>query len=101
MTELSDLLMWATTAGAGVLAYFLMDEIAALIVLGPKLKRFVSFAMTGIIALAAWGLQILMAYAEAPVGWRSWIEAIVSIVAAAIVVAQGVHGLRDLPNQRY
>ncbi len=100
MTELSDILLWVTTAGAGVLSYWLMEEIEALAALAPKLKRFVSFGLTGVIALAAWGLQLVMAYVPAPVGWRSWVEAVVAIVAAAIVVAQGVHGARDLSSQR-
>ena len=100
MTELADILLWVTTAGAGVLAYYLMEEVEALKALAPKVKRFASFGLTGAIALAAWGAQLVMAYVTAPVGWRGWVEAVVAIVAAAIVVAQGVHGVRDLSNQR-
>ena len=99
MTGLSEILVWVTTAGAGVLAYWLMEEIDWLAQLAPQPKRFVSFALTGAIALAAWGVQIVMAYAQAPVGWRGWIEAAIAIAAAAIAVAQGVHGVRDLPSE--
>ncbi len=101
MTELREILVWVTTAGAGVLAYWLVEEVAWLAQLAPKAKRFASFGLTAILALAAWGVQLVMAYAETPVGWRAWVEAVVAIVAAAIVVAQGVHGARDLAPVRY
>jgi len=101
MTELREILVWVTTAGAGVLAYWLVEEIEWLARLSPKAKRFASFGLTAAIALAAWGIQLAMAYVQAPVGWRAWVEAIVSIAAASIVVAQGVHGVRDLPPVRH
>ena len=101
MTELREILVWATTAGAGVLAYWLVEEVDWLAKLAPKTKRFASFGLTAVLALAAWGIQLVMAYVPPPVGWRAWVEAVVAIAAGAIVVAQGVHGARDLAPVRY
>lgn len=100
MTDLREILVWVTTAGAGVLAYWLIDNVAWLAQLAPRAKRFAAMALTGAIALAAWGVQLAMAYVPAPVDWRGWVEAAVAIVAVAFAVSQGIHGARNLSSTR-
>jgi len=96
MTTLKEILVWATTVGAGVLAYWLIDAVDWLSGLPPRQKRLAAVGLTAIIAVAAWGLQIVFQYLPSPADWRSWIEAIVGVAAVAFSVSQGLHAWRDL-----
>lgn len=93
---LRDLLVALTTTGAAVLAYYIMAHIPGLSTLPPEPKRWVAFALTGALALAGWGLQIVMLYVAQPADWRAWVADAVAIAGAAIVQGQLIHGAKDL-----
>jgi hypothetical protein len=92
---LRDLLVVLTTYGAAEAAYWIVAR-TRLNLLPAEPKRWASFALAAGIAIMAWLSQIGMAYVVAPVGWRSWVEALVAVGGAAIGLGQLLHGARDL-----
>lgn len=93
---LKELLIWVTTTGSGVIAYFIADRWRWLSEMDPWRKRVAVILMTGLLAVAAWLLQIAMTYVPYPMGWRAWVEAAVAVLAVAFTSSQVVHGVKDL-----
>ncbi len=93
--ELRDALLFLSTAGAAVAAYWLLDEWFILARLAPQQKRWAAIGLTAGIALAAWGAEVAMLYAPVPVGWRAWMEQGFSVGGAAVGLNQLIHS-RDL-----
>lgn len=94
--ELGEFLPWVTTAGAGVAAYWLMEEIEALAELAPQMKRRVACVISAALAMGAYLAMIGMGYAVMPAGARGWIEALFAVATGAFGLSQMVHGERRL-----
>lgn len=94
-------LLWLMGAGAGVLAFWLLDRMEAsdstwferwFVALSAEDKRYAAFGLTGLIAVAAYLLTLLMGYSAPPGPWRAWVEELFTVVASAIVASQVAHG---------
>jgi hypothetical protein len=86
--DLKTLLVWLTTTGAGIAAWWIMARIIWPAGWSDELKRHIALAMSGAIALAAYGAQIAMQYVAAPADWRAWVEAAAAILAVAFTTSQ-------------
>ena len=99
--ELSELLIWILgRGGAGIAAYWLMEHIAFLVMLAPQYKRYVSFAIAGVLATLAFLASVAMGYQPEPGTTRAWIEALSSVIGVAIGLSQLIHGVRILPMKK-
>lgn len=85
-------IMWLIGPGAGVLAFFIIEHWAILASLAPEIKRYVSWAITGGLAILAYCAGIGMLYFPMPADWRSWVETLFLVAASAIAVASVLHG---------
>ena len=94
--ELKDVLVFLSTTGAAVLTYWLMNNVRALEGLAPPTKRLAAFALTGVIAVAAWALQVLFLYQPAPADWRGWVEALSAVAFGSIGLNQIIHSQLSL-----
>jgi hypothetical protein len=98
--ELRDFVLWFSTAGAGLAAWWLINNVMILSNLSPLGKRLAAYGIAAGLALAAWGIGIAMAYTPAPVGWRVWIEEGFSVGTSAFALSQLLHGLTALRRAR-
>jgi hypothetical protein len=89
--DLQTLLVWLTTTGAGLVAWWIVDRIIWKYQTSDEIKRYVALAISGAIALAAWDMEIAMLYQPAPADWRAWVEQGVSILFTAFGVSQLAH----------
>ena len=98
---LKEALLWVGSGGgAGVLAYLLVGNVKVLKSLAPDYKRYVSYGITAVLALLAWGAGMGMNYLQVPVDWRGWIEAAFATITVALFASQGLHGIVDLRRER-
>ena len=98
--ELQELLAWLVSGGgAGIIAYWLIGVIPALEGLVSEAKRYVAFALTGVLAVGAWYVTILLQYTPQPETTKAWIEAVFSVIAVALGVNQIIHARRVLSKR--
>ncbi len=97
--ELQALLLWLVSKGAFAIAFALMEWLPwpwfqALL---PRWKRVAAFALTGVIAIGAYLLQIVMLYEPAPgawpADWRAWVAKLVVVATSAFGLATLLHTL--------
>jgi hypothetical protein len=97
--ELADFLTWLIGGGgAAVLAFWLMEHLP-LEGLASEYRRYLSLAIAALVACAAFGISVALGYAETPVGWQAWLEALFAIIAVAIGGSQAIHGRRVLARE--
>jgi len=96
MDNLKDFLVWVLTPGAGVLAYWLMENVQFLVDLEARLKRFVAFGLSAVLGILAFLAMVGMGYQAVPVDWRAWVEALFGVAAVAGGLSQILHGLLKL-----
>ncbi len=96
--ELSAFLPWLTTVGAGLLAYWLINEIPQFSQQSPVAKRRLAYVLSAVIAILAYLAMVGMQYTPAPETWRAWIESLFLVGTGAFGLSQLVHGERDLPD---
>ena len=96
--ELFAFLTWLVKFGAGVIAYFLVDKVPALVALTSARKRVAACGIAAGIAILGWLAQIGMLYEPAPVGARPWIEMVFLIGTSAFGLATLIH-TKDLPAE--
>jgi tellurite resistance protein TehA-like permease len=85
---LREFLLWGTTVGSGVLAWWILARIIWPSTVSDELKRYIAAALSGVIALACWCAQIAMQYVAMPGDWRAWVEAAAGILAVAFTTSQ-------------
>jgi len=100
-------LLWLMGAGAGVIAFYLLDRLEHstrltpswfltirnwYILLGAEDRRWTAFGLTGILAVLAYLFTLMMGYSAPPGPWRAWVEELFTVVASAIVASQVAHG---------
>lgn len=109
LQSLSAFLVWVTTIGAGLFAYWLTNRVDwnRLAETNPGLspgdlsilKRVFAWLVAGGVAILAWLVQVAMLYVPPPVDARATVEAVFGVVAVAGFAAQTMHTVRDLPQK--
>ena len=110
---LHEALLWLMGAGAGVLAHYALRRLEHSVTLREPWrwlrywfgslhsddKRWTAWFVTGIIAIAAYLLVLVMQFRLPPVEWRGWVQELFAVVAAAIIAGQVQHGRVDLAQR--
>jgi len=99
-TVFRDVLLFLMAGGGGVVVWWLMDNVEFLKALMPDYKRWVSWGLAALVPILAWGAFMLMGYEPLPTTWQQVVERLWSLVATAIIAAQGLHGVTDLRKKR-
>lgn len=89
--ELRDFLVFLSTTGAALFAWWLMDNVWLFERLDWANKRYVAFALTAVLAILGYLLQLAMLYQPAPVEWRGWAESLFAVAGAAVGLNQLIH----------
>ncbi len=84
------------SGGAGVVAYYIIDRWPWASNLQPEPKRYLAYALSGVIGVLAYLATLAMNYQAAPEGWRAWIETIVAVAFLSGGVSQFWHAAKDL-----
>jgi len=93
---LVEALTWLMSGGAGVVVYWLMENVAALEELSAAGKRYASLGLSVGLPVAAWLGLVGLGYAPAPETWQGWVEQVFGLAAGALLVGQGIHGAAKL-----
>ena len=91
--QLGEFLTWIIGGGgAGILAFWLMENVKGLCDLGAEYKRYASLLLAGLLAAGAFGASVGLGYAVNPSDWQGWLESVFAVVAVAVGLSQVVHG---------
>jgi len=94
--ELSQWLTWIIGGtGAGAITYWLMEKLAAG-VFTPEQKRYISLALSCVLASLAYVASVALNYSPEPADWQAWIETLFSIWFVAVTGGQVIHGRQQL-----
>ena len=88
---LKQLLAWLTAPGAGIVAWWLIDQFKIGLGWTDEHRRWLALAVSGVLALGAWWAQIAMLYQPMPADWRAGVEQGVAILFTAFGVSQLAH----------
>lgn len=88
---LRQLLSWIITPGAGIIAWWLIDQFGWGASWVEERRRWLALGISGALALAAWWGQIAMLYQPMPTDWRAGVERGVAILFIAFGVSQLTH----------
>jgi len=88
-----------TGGGAGLAAYWLIDNVPFLANLASKAKRLSAFAISALLADAAFIALAYAGYANIPVGALSWAEQLFAVGTSAFGLATLLH-TKDLGRAR-
>ena len=95
-TDLGSVLAWLVSGGgASLAAYWLMEQVAFFSGLRDMWKRYVSFALSGSIAVGAWSALIALTGTAWPTTPEAWIMELFRVAALGIIGGQVVHA-KDL-----
>ncbi|OQA94043.1 MAG: hypothetical protein BWY25_02990 [Chloroflexi bacterium ADurb.Bin222] len=95
--ELKEFLRWAVSGGgAGVLAYWLLSKWPWFGAQAADRKRYVSIAVTFLLADVLWLALVFAGYDAMPVGVLGWVEQLFLVGTSAFGLSQVIHGARDL-----
>lgn len=105
MDLLKQTLMWiAFSGGAGVLAYFLWEQLERwfedLKKIPGDIENYITMALTGIFATLAYLIMLWAGYAELPIAAIGWAEALFSVFGAAIGVTRLLHGAKKAKERK-
>ena len=95
-TLLKLFLQYAATEGASLGASWLLERVKIFQKLSSEVKLYVSYAVTGLIGLAAFFAMMGLLYIEPPVGYVAWIETLFGVALFAIFGPQIAHRLSSL-----
>jgi hypothetical protein len=91
--NLFDILQWLMTAGAGVVAWGLLDVaerrgwLPGLATMDYEAKRWLAIAVAAVLTLIAWGLEMLFFYVAPPASWRAGVEEAVRQLLVSLPIA--------------
>jgi hypothetical protein len=100
---LREVLVWLLTGGAsggaGVVTYWLMENIRWLAEFpDARWKRVIAFGLSASIAILAYLAAVGLGYEPALVTWQAWVERLFAVAMGAASVSQMIHAMRDLPS---
>lgn len=94
MQTLPEWLGWVMAAGAGVIAFAIIEALqqwkafAAWWEKVPsQFKRYISFVLAAALALGAFGIQVGLGYKETPSTVQAWAETLFAIIVSQVVHA--------------
>lgn len=102
--QLHEVLTWLMGAGAGVVAFFIIDRVELssaawlasikgwLLAMESSNKRWFAYILAGVIAVAAYLVSVVLQADASPGGIREWIKVILEVAIVAIVASQIAHG---------
>ena len=91
--NLYDVLAWLMTAGAGVVAWGVLDIaerrnwLPGLVGMDYEAKRWLAIAVAAVLTLGAWGLEMLFFYVTPPGSWRAGVEEAVRQLLVSLPLA--------------
>ena len=91
--DMKQLLAWAGQAGAGVIAYWIIEHWWWANLLDPRPKGIVAAAISGGIGAIAWLVELWMGWNALPATLPEWVAALVGAALIAGATAGGVHTL--------
>ena len=94
--ELRDFLVWLTTAGSGVAAFYIVANVMWFSTLTPERKRLAAFGVAAILAVLAWLAQVGLGYVATPATGVGWLEALFAVATGAFSLSQIIHGAQVL-----
>ena len=97
--ELKEFLPWATTTGAALLTYWLIENVKGLVELPPLAKRIAAYVLSAGFGILAYLAEVGMLYVPQPEGWRAWVETLFLVGTGAFGLATMIHGAKKLPNE--
>lgn len=89
--DLKQLLAWAGQAGAGVIAYYIIEHWWWANLLDPKPKKIMAAGISGLIGILAWLGELWMGWHELPTTAQSWVTALVGAALLAGAAASATH----------
>ena len=98
--ELSEVLLWVISGGGGAVVTWLMSNVQALANLAPDYKRYVSWLLSAVVPLAAWGAMLGLGYEPIPASWQAAAERVFALVFIAFSTNQGLHAVTELRRKR-
>lgn len=101
---LAEALIWIVLrGGAGVITYALWEKLEQwfpkLAKLPSDLESYITYALTGLIAVGAYLFQVWIGYAESPATNLGWAEAIFAVLGLALGVIRLLHGQKKRKAQ--
>ena len=96
--DMKQLLAWAGQAGAGVIAYYIIEHWWRLNLLDPKPKKIVAAGISGLIGIAAWLMELWMGWHGVPTSPPEWVAALAVAALLAGTAASTAHTLLVLPH---
>ena len=91
--QLYQVLQWFVAGGgAGVVSYWLMENVSQLKALASEYKRYASVALSAILAMAAYALAVGLNYQASPGDLQGWLEALFAAASVAVGLSQVIHG---------
>jgi len=95
--ELKELLRWVVSSGgAGTIAYYILSRVRWPDSVGSEAKRYVSIAVTFLLADVCWLLMVWAGYDAMPMNALGWVEQLFLVGTTAFGLSQVIHGARDL-----
>lgn len=85
-------LRWLLEGGAGVVAYWFMENIPRLAALPAESKRYAAIMLSAVLGMATYALMIILQYQSAPTDWRAWAEGLFAAAFLSVSAAQIIHG---------
>lgn len=96
--DLKQLLAWAGQAGAGIIAYYIIEHWWWANLLDPRPKKIVAVGISGGIGIVAWLIELWMGWHELPVTAQDWVGALAFAALIAGGAASATHTMVVLPN---
>ena len=91
--DMKQLLAWAGQAGAGIIAYYIIEHWWWANMLDARPKGIVAAAISGAIGALAWLAELWMGWNTLPTTPQEWAAALVGAALIAGVTAEGTHTL--------
>lgn len=90
--ELTAFLELLSTTLAGVIAWFLIDKIRWFAGLQPDTKRYVAYALSGILALAGWLGLLALGERPAPIDATDWVKQVFYVMTTSFGLSTILNG---------
>ena len=99
--ELQEVLVWLLQGGgAGVVTYWLMENLPFLVNLTSENKRYASLVLTAALSIGAFLIAVALRYEAQPETLKAWLEAVFRVVAMALNLSLVIHGYKQLKKPK-